>query len=280
MNIKKVILMLCAIVAFPVAAQIFNFSLRTNNQQLIDMALNGAFVKINQSYELCDTVSDEHFGRDGKDYFNIIPFVGVQTEQGLIFPTATLSPWTYDKDFGKYKERYKPLATKSSISRLNAEASDFNYKTDSPLKGNEISRHICELSDTAYHAQGLKIDSIPGKKNGWLIWISSNKDLTHTDSIKFTSINKEIQVAADGESMHIEDPEIAETVYGGIYVTPTQSSIGELNFSVTGVLAPSDEGWILDFPFIKNTSNNKPLTPIKGIADGSKLNSPKKKKKK
>lgn len=60
------------IVALPATAQIFNFSLRTNNQQLIDEALSRAFVRINQSYELCDTVKDEHFGRDGKDNTSVI----------------------------------------------------------------------------------------------------------------------------------------------------------------------------------------------------------------
>ena len=270
---------MCAIVAIPAAAQIFNFSLRTNNQQLIDLALSGAFVKLNQSYELCDTTNNEHFGRDGKDYFSIIPFIGVNTEQGIVFPSAIQTPWTYDKDFDKYKDKFKPLATKSSLSLLNADAKDLIYKTDIPIEGKEISNHLIALSDTVYHDNGLKIDSIPGKKNGWVIWISSNKELIHNDSIKFTSINKEIEVAADGESILIEDPEIAETVYGGLYVTPTQSSIGELTFYVTGLLTPNDEGWILDFPFIRNSSNNKPLTPIKGIADGNKLNPLKKKKK-
>ena len=40
---------MAAIVSLPTTAQIFNFSLRTNNQQLIDEALAGAFVRINQS---------------------------------------------------------------------------------------------------------------------------------------------------------------------------------------------------------------------------------------
>ena len=109
MKIKSHILVLMACVSLQTTAQIFNFSLRTNNQQLIDEALAGAFVRINQSYELCDTIKDEHFGRGGKDYFSIIPFIGVQTEQGLIFPSAALRPWSCDKDFAEYDGQYKPL---------------------------------------------------------------------------------------------------------------------------------------------------------------------------
>ncbi len=86
MIIKHILVTVAIVIALPVNAQIFNFSLRTNNQQLIDKALEGAFVRINQSYELCDTVKNEHFGRNEKDYFSIIPFIGVETERGLIFP--------------------------------------------------------------------------------------------------------------------------------------------------------------------------------------------------
>ena len=54
MSKRYLALSLLIAITLPMAAQIFNFSLRTNNQQLIDEALSGAFIKINQSYELCD----------------------------------------------------------------------------------------------------------------------------------------------------------------------------------------------------------------------------------
>ncbi len=73
------------VAALPTTAQIFNFSLRTNNQQLIDEALAGAFVKINQSYELCDTVKDEHFGRDGKDFLVLYLLSVSRLSMGLYF---------------------------------------------------------------------------------------------------------------------------------------------------------------------------------------------------
>lgn len=90
-----------AAISLPLSAQFFNLSLKTNSQQLIDEALVGAFTKIEQGYELCDTVSDEHFGRNGKDYFSLIPFIGIETERGLLFPNGALEPWTLDKDFAK-----------------------------------------------------------------------------------------------------------------------------------------------------------------------------------
>lgn len=191
MKIKNIILILTTLVSLPTTAQIFNFSLRTNNQQLIDEALAGAFVRINQSYELCDTVKDEHFGRDGKDYFSIIPFIGIETERGLIFPSATLKPWSYDSDFNEYKNQYKPLVTGSKLVLLNNSKDLVVRNVKELFAGNDISKYLCALNDTTQNNQGLKVDTVPGLKNGWLIWLSSNSNLAESDSVRFTSIKKD-----------------------------------------------------------------------------------------
>lgn len=267
------------VAALPATAQIFNFSLRTNNQQLIDEALAGAFVKINQSYELCDTVKDEHFGRDEKDYFSIIPFVGIETERGLVFPSATLRPWLYDNDFEEYQDQYKPLITETKVTGLNNGKEDLTRDVSLPFLGKDVSKHLSVLCDSTQSHKGLKVDTIPGAKNGWLIWLSSNSNLAETDSVRFTSIKKDIEVPIDGVFLHIDKPEISETVYGGIYVTPIQSSIGQLTFTLTGVMVLDEEGWVLDFPFIEEPKENKTLTPINGLSGGAKLNPLKKKRK-
>ena len=280
MRAKNFILFLLTLVAIPSTAQIFNFSLRTNNQQLIDKALSGAFVRINQSYELCDTVKVEHFGRDGKDYFNIVPFIGVKSEEGIVFPSLALTPWANDCDFDKYKDRYKPLATKSSISLLNIEEEQASKYSGSPIGGLAMTKYLCTMVDTIQMVKGLNVDSIPGRKDGWFIWLSSNQNLAETDSVKFTSIKKDLEVPDDGEFLRIDTPEISGTVHGGIYVIPTQTAVGQITFTLTGIMVSDEEGWILDFPFITERRENKPLTPIKGTTDEKKLNQLKAKKKK
>lgn len=267
------------IVAQSTNAQILKFSLRTNNQQLIDEALAGAFVEINQSYELCDTVKDEHFGRDGKDYFSIIPFIGIETERGLVFPSATLKPWWYDKDFEEYRGQYKPLVTGTKLSVLNNRKRIVPREIKLPFVGDTISKHLSVLNDSTHMDQGLKVDTVPGVKNGWLIWLSSNSSLAESDSVRFVSVKKNIEVPMGGGYLHIDKPEIPETVYGGIYVTPVLPSIGQLTFTLTGIMVLDTEGWVLDFPFIKDHNEKKTLTPICGIMGRDKFDILKKKSK-
>ena len=266
-------------ITLPMAAQIFNFSLRTNNQQLIDEALSGAFIKVDQSYELCDTVQDEHFGRNGKDYFNIIPFIGINTSKGFVFPSAVLEPWSYDSEYDEYKGQYKPLVSASKYSVLNTDKNLDLGTSNQPASGTGITKYLCLLNDTIQQRSGLSIDTIPGIKNGWLIWLSSNTNLADTDSVRFTSIKKEIEVPIDGGYLHIDKPEISETVYGGVYITPVQTSIGQLTFTMTGVMVLGEDGWVIDFPFIQQPHETKKLTPINDFPDRGKLNQLKKKKK-
>lgn len=259
-------------------AQIFNFSLRTNNQQLIDKALEGGFVRINQSYELCDTVNDAHFGRDGKDYFSIVPFVGVETERGLIFPSATLSPWIYDRDFEEYRDQYKPSVTNSKVSLLNSPDKAVRSISEVVL-GENLSDHLSYLKDSTQTVAGFSVDTVPGAKDGWLIWITSDDNLAESDSVKYNSIKKDIEVPTDGGFLRLEKPELSGTVYGGIYVTPVQTGVGSISFTLTGVMVLDEEGWVLDFPFIETVKESKILTPIQNLGESRKLNQLKKKRK-
>lgn len=242
---KYILVIVAAFMVLPTSAQFFNFTLRTNNQQLIDEAMSDAFVRIDQFYEICDTTKNEHFGRNEKDYFNIVPYIGIQTERGIIFPSTTLKPWLNDNDFAEYKDVYKPIITKTKISALNGSA---NKKRDILLstKDIDVSEHLIALRDSTANL-GLKIDTIPGKKQGWLIWLSSNANLLKVDSLKITSIKKDIEIPNDGGYLCIEKPEISENVYGGIYVTPVRSSIGQLTFLLTGIMTLARNEWIIDF---------------------------------
>lgn len=278
MRIKHILVTVAIVIALPVNAQIFNFSLRTNNQQLIDKALEGAFVRINQSYELCDTVKNEHFGRNEKDYFSIIPFIGVETERGLIFPSATLVPWTYDKDFEEYKNQYKPLVTNSKVSLLNSPDKAVR-SLSSQINGVKLTDRLSCLNDSLQSIPGLRVDTVSGVKDGWLIWITSDSNLAENDSVRYNSIKKDIEVPIDGEYLRLEKPEISGTVYGGIYVTPIQTEIGQIAFTLTGVMVLDSEGWVLDFPFIEVPKCTKALTPIESIGGKGRLNPLKKKKK-
>ena len=81
------------------------------------------------------------------------------------------------------------------------------------------------------------------------------------DSVRFMSIRKNVDVPEGGASLSIDKPEIQEPVYGGIYVTPRQTSIGQITFRLTGIVVPDGDGWIMEFPFIEKKKEVSSLTP-------------------
>ena len=271
------IITLLLFAAFNSNAQFLNFVPKTNNQQLIDEALSGAFVKLTQSYELNDTITQEHFGRNGKDYFSQIPFIGIITEGGYLFPNVILSPWELDADFIEYKEKYKPQINQSDLIILNGKGNIRKESIDqSHLK--ETQKNFCLLNDTIETNKGIKLDSIPGEKNGWFVWLTSDQNINEVDSVKLFSIKKDIEVPINGEALFLSDPDINENIIGGFYLTPTQTEIGQITFILTGVILRNEDGWKLEFPAIQEHKENKKLTPINSL-DEDKLKQLKKKRK-
>ena len=62
-------------------------------------------------------------------------------------------------------------------------------------------------------------------------------------------------------------------------MTPVQIGIGQVAFTLTGVMVLDDEGWVLDFPFIEERKETKTLTPIDKLGEKGNLNPLKKKRK-
>lgn len=240
-------------------AQLFNFSLRTNNQQVIDVALQGAFFKIDESYELCDTVRNEHFGRNEKNYFNKVSFVGVNTEKGLCYLSLAETPWVIDKDFEEYNGYYKPILTETNIKAFNDDS--LKRIPIEKISSVQLNSQVSILPDASIFKQGLAIDSLPGEKEGWIVWISTSKTLSDADSVKYTSIYKKLHILEDGSPFKIDSPESTDSILGGVFITAKQVSVGHLCFSLVGMVIPKDTAWEISFPFI-HTPLKKVLTPI------------------
>lgn len=279
MKQRRVIIYFFIFLAFGLTAQgqLFNLAFRSNNQQILEEAIKGSFIKVIQSYELCDTSSNERFGREGNSYFNRIPFLGIETSKGLILPKSIINPWEVDEDFKKYEQQYKPLLTETSFLALKVMAPScenvpqlLNTENTKPCNG-----FVC-YNDSSIKNIGLEIDSLPGPKTGWLIWVTAPKDFAQTDSIKLISVRKDLDALENSEPIKIETPNVEDLILGGIYVLPIQTKIGQLNIYLSGIISFNNNEWGLSFPFIHKTQKEEsPLSPVK-VREGLNQLKPKK----
>lgn len=250
---------------FSAHGQLLNLAFRSNNQQILEDAIKGSFIKVVQSYELCDTTSNERFGREGNSYFSQIPYLGIETSEGLILPIEALTPWCKDEDFAKYEGKYKPLLTETNFQALDLLAPS-RENVPSLIDSNntiDMNRFVC-FNDSVTDNLGLLVDSIPGQKTGWLIWATSPKTFNQSDSIKVISIRRDISIPDNASPITVEKPNTEDEIIGGIYIVPVQTKIGQINLYISGILNLNENEWEIFFPFISEPKKEeKPLTPVK-----------------
>lgn len=275
MNLKYILTGLLSVLSITSSAQLLSMSLKSNNQQLIDEALKGAVVRVDAYYDLCDTLKNEHFGRNGKDFFNKVSTIGVVTEKGLLCQNDVVSPWGMDGDFKEFEAQYKPNVTKILTFKI-----EDNNDAGKPIEISKSSkRNNLTFANDSTYMNGLRIDSISGQKDGWAIFYLQTKTSNGGDSIKIVSQKKELHVSSTNEAITVEAPASQETVLGGIFVTPVQTGIGQISMYLTGYIAKEGGQLKLIAPYISNTPSNKVLTPISAINEAEKFKQIKKKRK-
>ena len=260
-------------------AQFMGFSFKSNNQIFIEQALQHAFVNVEQSYQLQDTIHNEIFGRDGKDYFSIIPFLGMRTLQGLLIAQDAVHPWKYDEDFNQYEGKYKPIVFRSKLTYLRSE---LESKETSPVVTEVNVQKLTETPFALYvdslHRNGLMCDTVAGSKSGWMVWVIDTKNQNRPDSIRLVSYKKDLYIKHSTDTISVDIPDNNQPILGGIFVNPVQTHVGQITFLLTGVAVGKDKHWILHFPFLAQAENEKnELTIIKSESNQNKF--PKKKKK-
>ena len=230
-------------------AQFFNFKLKTNNRQLIEEAIEQSIVNVNQYYILIDTVSNQRLGRNDEDFFNKISYPGIISEEGVILESSNLTPWNNDKDYSKYEGKYKPEISKTEIV--------INNKPVNPLdttivKGEEVI--ILPISNQ----NGIEIDSSIGEKEGWIVWVSADKD----GKKELTSFTQKVNITENREPVSIERPEELDNVEIGYFLTSNVSGPGQITFKLVGLAVDKEDSWKIIFPFTE-IEEESVLTPLK-----------------
>lgn len=272
---KKILILLLAILINNTAkAQLDNiFSFNTSNQQLIQLAIDGAFVNIEQTYRLKDS-EGKLYGRKGNKEFGKLSCWGIKTSNGILVNSIIKTPWDNDSNFEKYKDRYAPENYKTTIRDDKNE-----YILDSliflPCIGQD---KIALLEDTiSFFNEGLTLDCTcnNGDKEGWIVWLVGSED---NDSIsEKIIIKKNLTFKKDVYLYEIEQPNTDKKVIGGVYVIPSSDSIGFLLIKLAGVIVKSEAKWVLCRPdislrekhetgtqevFPTEATNEDELTPI------------------
>lgn len=238
---KKILIALITLIPINVWAQIY----KTSNQQLIEDAIKNGIIVICQSYQLEDTTTHQLYGRYGNKEFGKSYSIGVKVSGGLAVTNKTTTPWEYDNNFSRYRDSHKPILYQTKVKELSDSSfTQLNLGIDSIGTTHSISI----IPDTvSYNGNGFQYRKHEGKTDGWIVWITSPIDIQDCDSLRIVDhiiYRKNIEYHPDSLSYTIDVPQSTKKIWGGIFVVPQQTQIGELTFDLGGIIVEtSPSSW-------------------------------------
>lgn len=284
-NIILIGLMLCS----NVTAQVF---VKSSSQQLIEDAVNGSFFIFRQNYQLKDSTSNEYFGLAGKEEFGMSYSLGVKLKGGYCITDVAMRPWIYDTNFDRYRSTHLPVINKTEYKELSdgSQYKTLGFSGDvvKPL----IAEKLYQLEDSTFSGNGFSIDASKGTKEGWIVCITADKSLEETgENISFSYLiyRKDLNLEKERKEYSIDMPLINQKVWGGFYIVPEQTGIGQITFKLAGLLVGKDKEWVIITPFDNASvvsvlsdkeSDKDELTPVKKEEDNKKLEKKKKRESK
>ena len=255
----------------------FNFGLSTDNQELIRKSMEKSLIVMNSSYQLKDTVTNEYYGRHGRDEFGRTYSIGIKVKGGYYLSDKAVHPWMYDNNFNRYRETYLPVFYKGYYKELQDSTLTEIGKRSEYLQTEIYPQQFYFRNDSAlFNGKGFEPECQIGKKDGWLVWLVADKPITESDSITSTSYiiyRKTLEIKEGYQEYNIDAPSTDKTIWGGIYVVPESTDIGQITFRLSGVLVEKEGKWAVLTAVSQNSNEcviindenegNNALTPIR-----------------
>lgn len=236
---KHLMTLLMLVGALAADAQINHlFFLNTSNQQIVQSAVEKAFITVNSSYRLQDLKSNRLYGRDGNDTFGTVPSWGIKIENGMILLDQAIHPWEYDPNFNSYRGKYGPVHCRLSFMEADS-TKELEGVDVQPVNEHNL---IYVLQDTIItKGKGLVIDSSEGEQVGWTVWMTEEKDSVNT----FIVLKNKFTFDANEFVYEVEQPNTTKKILAGIYVVPSFNPIGVVVFKLGGVLVEKNGKWVM-----------------------------------
>ena len=289
----KNIITICLLAMAPLQLwpQLAGFSLQSPNQEMVEDAITGGMVIVEQAYQLEDTVSHQLFGRYGNNEFGQSYSVAVKVPGGLLVQDCTARPWEYDPNFDRYRESHRPALYTTRYRELTDSAMT---TLAGDIRGAEPSAPgLYMVTDsTTFGGNGFMADCATGDEcDGWLAWVVSPQPIdscgsqSAQPSVSYTIYRHKLALSPDSSEYTVKTPQVTGEVWGGIYIVPRQTGIGQITFTLCGVMVQGEEGtWKIAIPKrrneeIKEAPKGDELTPTGSSKDDKDEKNKKKNKK-
>ncbi len=230
------------------------------NQPLVEKAIEKGFFLSKQSYQIYDKKSGDIFGLNGKSEFGVQYTIGIKTLGGFLLVDKAMRPWLYDNNFEKYKGKYDPIFYQALYSESKEKVAYDTLEYTLTQQEMLVDTTLYYFPSRTFGGEGFALDDIAGEKDGWIVWITSSReaDFEKEVDLHYTIYKKTLTLKQEREVFQIEQPSVEQKILGGIYVVPSYTKIGVLEFKLCGILVPVDDKWFIHCPFVESTHKRNP----------------------
>lgn len=211
---------------------------------IIEKALTGSIVIVEQKYQLKEVKTGDLYGRGGNDEFGTVYGIGVMTKNGLIVNDEVAHPWNYDDDFKQYSEnkKYAPVLFTTSIKACRQ--TEFTEIETNKENLKEVDDRFFVFPQ-ANKKMGLAISDTTNTVDGWMVWatIPSGSDLNATTELKQMIVYKK-QFELKNNEFKVESPQSLDKVKIGFFTVPCLTETGTISFEICGVIYKKDADWM------------------------------------
>lgn len=261
---------------------------KIDTNEIISKAIKEGLFLSRQSYQIVNKISGQIYGYSGKKEFGIQYSIGIKVPKGFLLFDKAVRPWIYDKNYVKYEEKFDPLFFEAQYSKIGNVAKydslDFSLSEQEEL----IDTTVYKFSSNTFGGNGFILDKTSGQKDGWIVWISSNKgsDFKDKANLELNIYKKVINISDSSKVYEITKPNLTKDILGGLFMVPVLNGIGIIELHLCGIVLPYGNAWRIVFPFIENNQesiqsdengtstikNDAPqdLTPVNSTADNNK----------
>lgn len=225
-------------------AQLLN--VRIGSDALVEEAIKGAVVMVESKYCVQDVETKQKYGRNEKPYFNTVCFLGCRTDNGVITSAQSLTPWTDDNLFDKYRNnnKYRPLLDSTLVVQSVQIDTVQHIDISAGLLFNNDSTIIC-TGINKNRADGLMVATDDNDATNWIVWIkkSSKNESKESSNLEYNIIKKTVEFAKG--DVAIDTPNSANSYIGGLYISAKVVSVGLVEFSLSGFIIEDSGKWII-----------------------------------
>lgn len=224
--------------------------IRSANQQFIEEAIRENVMLMRQEYQLEDSVTMQRYTWNAEAQFGYAEAFTVRTQQGYITHRDLVEPWQQDSHYTPYRgTQLRPIYSRTAI-RTVKDSLWREVGTIAPLKREMLDKSPWDhVTDTLFHAQGLKVEPLSGEQQGWLVWLTTaNRADSATAKLSLVTYRQTLHLEEGAGRCELSAPSTNEQVLGGLYLVPRYDGCGTITFLLQGIAVEEERGWMLLIP--------------------------------